>query len=31
VRVTRADPNDAVAEILPDIKGQIQVGDAVLN
>jgi hypothetical protein len=31
VRVTRADPNDAVAEILPDVKGQIQVGDAVLN
>ncbi len=31
VRVTRADPNDAVAEILPDIKGQIEVGDAVLN
>jgi multidrug efflux pump subunit AcrA (membrane-fusion protein) len=31
VRVTRADPSDAVAEILPDNKGQIQVGDAVLN
>jgi multidrug efflux pump subunit AcrA (membrane-fusion protein) len=31
VRVTRADPNDAVAEILPDNKEQIQVGDAVLN
>ncbi len=31
VRVTRADPSDSVAEILPDIKGQIQVGDAVLN
>jgi len=31
VRITRADPNDAVAEILPDVKGQIQVGDAVLN
>ena len=31
IRVTRADPNDAVAEILPDIKGQIEVGDAVLN
>jgi hypothetical protein len=31
IRVTRADPNDSVAEILPDIKGNIQVGDAVLN
>jgi uncharacterized phage infection (PIP) family protein YhgE len=31
IRITRADPNDAVAEILPDVKGQIQVGDAVLN
>lgn len=31
VRVTRADPNDSVAEILPDLKGNIQVGDAVLN
>jgi hypothetical protein len=31
VRVTKADPNDAVAEILPDIKGDIQVGDSVLN
>jgi hypothetical protein len=31
VRVTRADPSDAVAEILPDNKGEIQVGDAVLN
>jgi hypothetical protein len=31
VRVTRVDPNDAVAEILPDIKGDIQIGDAVLN
>ena len=31
VRVTKADPNDSVAEILPDIKGNIQIGDAVLN
>ena len=31
VRVTKVDPNDAVAEILPDIKGDIQIGDAVLN
>jgi hypothetical protein len=31
VRVTKADPNDAVAEILPDVKGDIQVGDKVLN
>lgn len=31
VRVTKADPNDSVAEILPDIKGDIQVGDYVLN
>jgi cell shape-determining protein MreC len=31
VRVTKVDPNDAVAEIMPDIKGDIQVGDAVLN
>lgn len=31
VRVTRVDPNDAVAEILPDIKGEIQIGDSVLN
>jgi FtsZ-interacting cell division protein ZipA len=31
VRVTKVDPNDAVAEILPDIKGSIQVGDKVLN
>jgi multidrug efflux pump subunit AcrA (membrane-fusion protein) len=31
VRVTRADPGDAVAEILPDNKGEIEVGDAVLN
>jgi len=31
IRVTKADENDAVAEILPDIKGDIHVGDAVLN
>jgi hypothetical protein len=31
VRVTKVDPSDAVAEILPDIKGDIQIGDAVLN
>jgi seryl-tRNA synthetase len=31
VRVTKVDPNDAVAEILPDVKGTIQVGDKVLN
>jgi NADH dehydrogenase/NADH:ubiquinone oxidoreductase subunit G len=31
IRVTKADPNDAVAEILPDLKGDIQVGDSVLN
>ena len=31
VRVTKVDPNDAVAEILPDAKGDIQIGDAVLN
>ena len=31
VRVTKVDPNDAVAEIMPDIKGDIQIGDAVLN
>jgi hypothetical protein len=31
VRVTKVDPADAVAEILPDIKGDIQIGDAVLN
>jgi len=31
IRVTRADPGDSVAEILPDIKGNIQVGDRVLN
>jgi NADH dehydrogenase/NADH:ubiquinone oxidoreductase subunit G len=31
VRVTKVDPNDAVAEILPDAKGDIQIGDSVLN
>ena len=31
VRVTKVDPADSVAEILPDIKGDIQIGDAVLN
>ena len=31
VRVTKADENDSVAEILPDLKGDIQIGDAVLN
>jgi hypothetical protein len=31
VRVTKVDPNDAVAEILPDVKGDIQIGDSVLN
>jgi hypothetical protein len=31
IRVTKADPNDAVAEILPDVKGDIQIGDKVLN
>jgi hypothetical protein len=31
VRVTRVDSNDAVAEILPDVKGEIQIGDSVLN
>jgi len=31
VRVNKVDPNDAVAEILPDVKGDIQVGDSVLN
>jgi hypothetical protein len=31
VRVTKVDSNDAVAEILPDVKGDIQIGDAVLN
>jgi multidrug efflux pump subunit AcrA (membrane-fusion protein) len=31
VRVTKVDPNDSVAEILPDVKGVIQIGDSVLN
>ena len=31
IRVTKVDPNDAVAEILPDLKGDIQIGDSVLN
>jgi hypothetical protein len=31
LRVTKADPNDSVAEILPDVKGDIQIGDSVLN
>jgi hypothetical protein len=31
VKVTKVDPNDAVAEILPDAKGDIQIGDSVLN
>jgi hypothetical protein len=31
IRVTKVDPNDAVAEILPDVKGDIQIGDKVLN
>jgi len=31
IRVTKVDPNDAVAEILPDVKGDIQIGDSVLN
>jgi hypothetical protein len=31
VRVTKVDSNDAVAEILPDIKGDIQIGDTVVN
>ena len=31
VKVTKVDPNDAVAEILPDTKGVIQIGDSVLN
>jgi hypothetical protein len=31
VRVTKVDSNDSVAEILPDTKGDIQVGDSVLN
>jgi hypothetical protein len=31
VRVTKVDPDDAVAEILPDVQGDIQIGDSVLN
>jgi hypothetical protein len=31
IRITKADTNDAVAEILPDNKGDIQVGDSVVN
>ena len=31
LRVTKVDPNDAVAEIMPDVKGDIQIGDSVLN
>jgi predicted nucleic acid-binding Zn-ribbon protein len=31
VKVTKTEANDAVAEILPDVKGNIQVGDSVLN
>jgi len=31
LRVTKVDPNDAVAEIMPDVKGDIQIGDKVLN
>jgi len=31
IKVTKVDPNDAVAEILPDVKGDIQIGDSVLN
>jgi cell shape-determining protein MreC len=31
IRVTKVDPNDSVAEILPDLKGDIQIGDSVLN
>jgi hypothetical protein len=31
VKVTKVDPNDSVAEILPDAKGDIQIGDKVLN
>ncbi|HEV3273121.1 MAG TPA: hypothetical protein VGZ93_13155 [Candidatus Methylacidiphilales bacterium] len=31
VKVTKVEANDAVAEILPDVKGDIQVGDKVLN
>jgi hypothetical protein len=31
VRVTSVDANSSVADILPDVKGDIQVGDYVLN
>ena len=31
IKVTSAEENSAVADILPDIKGDIQVGDSVLN
>lgn len=31
VRITTADTNSSVADILPDVKGDIQVGDYVLN
>jgi hypothetical protein len=31
LRITKAEENDSVAEILPDTKGDIQVGDIVLN
>ena len=31
VKVTKADPNDSVADILPSSKGDIQIGDYVLN
>ena len=31
IGVTKVDSNDSVAEILPDVKGDIQVGDSVLN
>jgi len=31
IKVTRVDPNDAVADILPTTKGDIQIGDYVLN
>jgi len=31
VKVTKVEPNDAVADILPSSKGDIQIGDYVLN
>jgi len=31
IKVTKVDPNDAVADILPNSKGDIQIGDYVLN